>query len=165
MLLRPPLPGDLEARRRLGVHAQIERGYGNAEVTRDMSHDEARAWYDEVVGTDSPTYWHIETSGELVGHTFLHSVSRKDRKARFAIGMFAPQFLGRGLGSEATRLVLSHAFGPLGLHRVDLRVLAFNTSAIACYRACGFVEEGRERDSCWLDGAWHDDVIMAVLAT
>ena len=31
-----------------------------------------------------------------------------DRKARFAIGMFAPRFLGRGFGADATRLVLRH---------------------------------------------------------
>jgi hypothetical protein len=27
------------------------------------------------------------------------------------------------------------------------------------------VQEGRERESCWLDGQWYDDIIMAVLAT
>ena len=31
------------------------------------------------------------------------------------------------------------AFGILGLHRIDLRVLAYNTRAISCYRRCGFV--------------------------
>lgn len=45
---------------------------------------------------------------------------------------------------------------------VDLRVLGFNSRAVASYRACGFVEEGRERESCWFDGAWHDDVIMGI---
>ena len=85
------------------------------------------------------------------------------RKARLAIGLYAPQFLGRGLGAESLRLVLRHAFGTLGMHRVDLRVLDFNDRAIAAYRACGFVEEGRERESCWVEGRWHDDVIMGVL--
>jgi RimJ/RimL family protein N-acetyltransferase len=51
----------------------------------------------------------------------------------------------------------------MGLHRIDLRVLEFNTGAIACYRRCGFVEEGRERESCCIDGQWYDDVVMGVL--
>ena len=42
-------------------------------------------------------------------------------------------------------------------------MLDFNDRAIAAYRACGFVEEGRERESCWVEGRWHDDVIMGVL--
>ena len=69
-----------------------------------------------------------------------------------------------GLGRQAVRLVLAHAFGPLGLHRVGLRVIAFNTRAIRCYRACGFIEEGREREAAQVGGAWHDDIIMGVLA-
>jgi RimJ/RimL family protein N-acetyltransferase len=51
----------------------------------------------------------------------------------------------------------------MALHRVDLRVLEFNTGAIPCYRACGFVEEGRERESCVLEGEWYDDIFMGVL--
>lgn len=78
--------------------------------------------------------------------------------------MFAPRHIGRGLGTEATRLVLSHGFDSMGLHRIDLRVLAFNAMAIACYRKCGFIVEGRERESCWLENVWHDDIIMGILA-
>ena len=98
-----------------------------------------------------------------MGAAFLSDVREGGRKARLAVGMYAPQFLGRGLGSEAIRLVLRHAFGTLGMHRVDLKVLDFNDRAIAAYLACGFVEEGRERESCWVDGRWHDDVVMGVL--
>ena len=42
---------------------------------------------------------------------------------------------GRCVGSART----------LGLHRVGLRVLAYNDRAIRCYKKCGFREEGRER--------------------
>lgn len=128
-----------------------------------MSGQEAKDWFEDIARRDSSTYWVIEASGSLAGAAFLHSLSEADRKARFAIGMFDPRFLGRGLGAEATRLVLSHAFRDLGLHRVDLRVLEFNTTAIRSYKRAGFLEEGRERDSCWLEGRWYDDVIMGVL--
>jgi RimJ/RimL family protein N-acetyltransferase len=47
-----------------------------------------------------------------------------------------------------------------GSIQVDLRVLAFNDGAIASYRACGFVEEGREPDCCWCDGQCYADIIM-----
>ena len=101
--------------------------------------------------------------GEAVGAAFLHAINAEDRRARYAIGLYDPSFFGRGLGQQATRLVLQHAFETLMLHRVDLRVLDYNHRAIATYRACGFVEEGRERETCFLDGRWYDDVVMAVL--
>jgi [ribosomal protein S5]-alanine N-acetyltransferase len=46
---------------------------------------------------------------------------------------------------------------------VDLRVLAFNERAIACYTKCGFVIEGRERETALIDGTWYDDVMMSIL--
>jgi RimJ/RimL family protein N-acetyltransferase len=46
---------------------------------------------------------------------------------------------------------------------VSLRVLASNTRAIASYRKCGFVEEGREREAALASSGWQDDIIMGVL--
>jgi hypothetical protein len=39
----------------------------------------------------------------------------------------------------------------------------YNARAIACYRECGFVVEGRERDSTLIEGLWEDDLIMSLL--
>ncbi len=156
---------DVLARQRHGWHRGIERGYGADTDTRPMTDEEVAAWPGHLAARAAAGAWcwAIESDGELAGAVFLSDVREGGRKARLAIGMYAPQFLGRGLGAEAIRLVLRHAFGTLGMHRVDLKVLAFNERAIAAYRACGFVEEGRERESCWVDGRWHDDVVMGVL--
>jgi [ribosomal protein S5]-alanine N-acetyltransferase len=45
-----------------------------------------------------------------------------------------------------------------------LHVIDDNERAITCYRRCGFVEEGRLRDSIEIAGRWHDDIVMAILA-
>lgn len=156
---------DRAARQRHGWHREIERGYGADTPTRAMTDDEVGAWLGHLAARAAAgaTTWAVESGGELVGAAFLFDLREGDRKARLAVGMYAPRFLGRGLGTETIRLVLRHAFGTLGMHRVDLKVLDFNERAIAAYRACGFVEEGRERESCWVDGRWHDDVVMGVL--
>ena len=164
--LRALRPEDRAARQRHGWHAEIERGYGSTTVTRAMGDDEVEQWYAhwELAADDSNRiHWVLDLEGEAVGAAFLHAINAEDRRARYAIGLYDPAFFGRGLGQQATRLVLQHAFETLMLHRVDLRVLDFNHRAIATYRACGFVEEGRERETCFLDGRWYDDVVMAVL--
>jgi RimJ/RimL family protein N-acetyltransferase len=166
--LRGVQPKDEQARLSLGWHAAVERNYGHQVQTRQMTPAEARAWYEQQqarAADPSRRCWVIEAEGHLVGGAGLDSLKQTDRKAHFVIGMFAPSHMRRGLGTQATRLVLAHAFGSMNLHRVDLRVLAFNDGAIASYRKCGFVQEGRERDSCWFHGQWHDDIIMGVLAT
>ena len=61
--------------------------------------------------------------------------------------------------------MLDHAFGTLGLHRIALTVFEFNERAIRAYRRCGFVVEGRARESIWRDGRWWDELAMSVLAS
>jgi len=161
--LRPLMESDLQARLKHGWHAEIELNYGTVLENREMTEGEAKTWFEHLTEKATNTFWMIQTEDELAGVTFLHSLDAQSRKARFAIGLFAPGLIGQGLGSEATQLVLDHAFNDLELHRIDLRVLAFNKQAIASYQKCGFQIEGRERDSCWLDGHWHDDLIMAIL--
>jgi hypothetical protein len=59
--------------------------------------------------------------------------------------------------------MLDHAFGTLSLHRIALFVFEFNERAIRAYRRCGFVVEGRSRESIWRDGRWWDELAMSVL--
>ncbi len=39
----------------------------------------------------------------------------------------------------------------------------FNERAIRAYRRCGFVIEGRSRESIWRDDRWWDELAMSVL--
>jgi [ribosomal protein S5]-alanine N-acetyltransferase len=71
---------------------------------------------------------------------------------------------GRGGGREATRLVLAYAFGTLQLHRVEVRVLDFNTRAIRMYERCGFSREGVEREGALIGRRWENDVRLSILA-
>ena len=164
--LRAYRDDDRVARQRHGWHREIERGYGSDESpTRAMTDDEARRWLDHLAAREAAgaRCWAVESDGELAGAAFLSTSARADARPAWRSACTRRSSLGRGLGTEAIRLVLRHAFGTLGMHRVDLKVLDFNDRAIAAYRACGFVEEGRERESCWVDGRWHDDVVMGVL--
>ena len=156
---------DRVPRQRYGWHREIERCFGRDRVTGPMSDDEAGAWLEKLAtrAAEGALSWAIEADGELAGGVSLFDPREEGRKARLGIGMYAPQFLGRGLGPAAIRLVLGQAFSTLGMHRVELKVLDLNDRAVAAYRACGFVEEGRERESCWVDGRWHDDLVMGVL--
>jgi RimJ/RimL family protein N-acetyltransferase len=126
-----------------------------------MTRDRAERWLKD--NQNHPNAWIIEEDGKLVGGVGLNNLNEADRRARLAIGLFNERHLGRGMGRKAIDLVLQQAFGPLGLHRVDLRVLSFNIRAIRCYEACGFRLEGIERESALVGGEWHDDWIMAIL--
>lgn len=163
VLLRPARERDVADRFALGQDREIVCmfGYELAEGS-SYSRSEARRFIDGL--RRHPYAWVIEHEGRFLGEIRLDSIDRQDRRARLAVGLFDPGKLGQGLGREAIRLVLKHAFTEMRLHRVALRVLGYNTRAIRCYQACGFREEGRERQAALVGGDWHDDVIMGILA-
>jgi RimJ/RimL family protein N-acetyltransferase len=111
-----------------------------------------------------PNAWVIEARGTLIGEIRLDSVDPHDRRASMAIGIYDAASLGRGFGTEAIMLLLDHAFGVMQLHRIGVRVLAFNARAIRAYEKCGFAVEGREREAAFVNGRWHDDIIMGLLS-
>ena len=162
LLLRPPRPGDAVDRLAMGQSLGIMRMFGaDPAVVPPLTEAAAQAWVDRLMV--HPHAWAIEHAGRMLGEIRLDALDEADHRARLAIGLYDPAKLGVGLGREAIRLVLGHAFGALRLHRVSLRVIAYNTRAIRCYLACGFVEEGREREAAHVAGEWHDDIIMGVL--
>lgn len=61
--------------------------------------------------------------------------------------------------------MLDYALTTVGLHRVSLRVFDFNPRARRVYEKCGFQVEGHHRDVLRWDGDWHDELVMAVLAS
>lgn len=161
--LRPPSEKDWKQRLALGNSPEIQRMFGGDPAqTRALTEDAAKAWVQTQIDQRA---WIIEHDGALIGEVRLHSVNHADRNARLAIGILDEARLGQGLGTEAMRLVAAHAFDTLNLHRLSLRVLEFNTRAIAAYRKLGFALEGRERQSARIGDSWHDDVIMGLLAT
>ncbi|WP_244519950.1 MULTISPECIES: GNAT family protein [unclassified Ensifer] len=160
-MLRRPQAGDVEARLAIGREPEIHRMFGgSASFTRPYGQVDAAAWLQRII--EHPAAWIINRDG-LVGEVRLDNVNHCDRRASFAIGILDPKLLGQGLGTAATKLVLAYAFGALALHRISLRVLAFNERAVASYLKCGFSVEGREREAALIDGEWHDDIMMGVL--
>ncbi|HMK92929.1 MAG TPA: GNAT family protein [Thermoleophilia bacterium] len=164
VLVRAGRPSDAAVIARLGLDPAVLRVYGAERAARrGLTQAEAAVVVDRLTPTSSSQGWVIETGGRVVGNARLFAVDPDEQRARYSIGLFAKEFVGHGIGREATRLVLTYAFAVLGLHRVALRVLGFNAIAIACFRACGFVEEGRERESVRFDDTWQDIVTMGVL--
>src|SRR5262249_10982922 len=98
-----------------------------------------------------------------IGAIRLDRVDLRERRASLAVGIDEKARLGLGLGREAIMLVLQYAFTVLDLHRVSVRVVAYNTRALRAYGKCGFVIQGREREAAFVDGEWHDDIMLSVL--
>jgi diamine N-acetyltransferase len=99
----------------------------------------------------------------MVGVVYLLNIDQVARSAEYGIMIGSQENRGKGIGTEATKLILSHAFEDLNLNRVQLRVNPTNKNAIALYLKCGFREEGRLREVVFKNGRYEDLLVMGIL--
>jgi len=154
--------------------AAFRRWYSDPEIARLARYQEApmrpeeieRFFTARVVGPDALAMAiHERASDRLVGTCAFSQLDGDNGSALYHITIGEKDAWGRGYGTQATSLMLDHAFGALGLHRIALFVFEFNERAIRTYRRCGFVVEGRARESIFRDGRWWDELAMSVLQT
>jgi RimJ/RimL family protein N-acetyltransferase len=148
------------------------RWYADAEVARltryqdgPMRPDEIERFFAaRVVGPGSLALAvHERSTDRLVGTCAFSQLDADNGSALYHITIGEKDAWGRGYGTEATELMLEHAFETLRLHRVALSVFEFNERAIRSYRRCGFFVEGRAREAIFRDGRWWDELAMSVL--
>lgn len=164
VVLRPHVPRNVAA---------FTRWYADPEVARltryqdgPMGADDVRRFFEaRVAGAGSLALaLHLRETDRLIGTCAFSQLDGDNGSALFHITIGERDCWGRGYGTEATALMLDHAFGTLRLHRVGLAVFAFNDRAIRSYRKVGFVVEGRSREAIWRDGRFSDEIHMSVLA-
>lgn len=104
-----------------------------------------------------------KATGRCVGEVVLNDWNAGNRSCSFRTAL-GPGGRNRGLGTEATRLIVGYGFEVLGLHRIELEVYAFNPRARRVYEKVGFVTEGVRRDALRWNGQWIDATSMSILA-
>lgn len=105
----------------------------------------------------------IPGQDEPVGVVYLLGIDWIVRSGEFAIMIGDSGSRRKGVGADALRQLVRHAFDDLNLHRLHLTVLESNAGAIALYRNAGFVEEGRLRDAAFKQGKYHDLLQMSLV--
>jgi RimJ/RimL family protein N-acetyltransferase len=165
VVLRRHGPGNLPS---------FRRWYADPEVARLARYQDAPMRLDEIdrffqvraLGPDSLAMAiHVAGTGRLIGSCAFSQLDGDNGSAMYHITIGEKDAWGHGYGTEATALMLEHAFRVLGLHRIALTVFDFNERAIRSYLRCGFQVEGRAREAIWRDGQWWDEVSMSILAS
>ncbi|HET6737911.1 MAG TPA: GNAT family protein [Kribbella sp.] len=160
--LRPLDEGDYEALAAAMDDPDVDRLTGSH---GDISEDQARQWMrtrkDQTDRLDLAVV--DNASGAVVGEAVLNEWDPDNQCCNFRI-LIGAAGQNRGLGTEATRLIVGYGIEQLGLHRISLGVYEFNPRARRAYEKAGFKQEGVLRDALLWDGEWVDEIVMSVLA-
>ena len=153
---------DLEAFTRWFNDPEVTVNLGDAYPA--LSSIQEERFFDQAI-TEQHRYAIVLREGNLlIGNCSLMNLDARNRSAELGIVIGEKAYWNQGYGREAVAMLLEIAFEGLGLNRVELRYYAFNMRGRRAYEAAGFVEEGRLRQSQFVSGAFHDAVIMSVLA-
>lgn len=104
----------------------------------------------------------ITYEGRLAGQMTLAGVVRGAFDNAFAGYWVDGRLAGRGIAPTALALAVDHAFGPVGLHRVEANIRPENTASRRVVEKLGFREEGLSPRYLFIDGAWRDHVSYAL---
>lgn len=173
VVLRPFAEGDVDAMARILADPEVLRLTGSVNGDAEAEGTDAASavpderlleWYatrsDQQDRLDLAIVDH--KTGTLVGEAVINEVDTGNRSASFRI-LIGPDGRDRGLGTEATHLIVDHCFRTTVLNRIELCVYAFNPRAQRVYEKAGFSIEGVQREALRYDDSYVDAIVMSRL--
>jgi RimJ/RimL family protein N-acetyltransferase len=123
-----------------------------------------RRWVESGLLDDNGGTLIVLHGADRVGMVSWRKVQTGPSASNWAIGIgLAPQFRGRGYGSEAQRLLVRYLFAHTQVNRVEATTEITNLAEQRALEKAGFVREGTLRGTTFRQGQWHDQVIYSVL--
>lgn len=159
--LRPFEEADLEAYRAWVNDAEIARLVDRVAAVTAGEH---KLWYQQLIASDRHFVFAIDRRRKpaFVGLAWLYDIHWRHRRAEVRIVIGNKQVWGKGLGTDALRVLQGIAFDGLDLEKLWADVLETNPRAVAAFEQAGFVREGLLRGDRFVGGARTDVVRLGL---
>ena len=161
VILRPGADSDIYYLLRWYNDGELNRlaGWSSTRVTPDkLRYNIARSF-----GYDPMNLMIDNEEGIPIGTIQLYNFNEQDKSCKLGIRIGDRNYWSKGYGEDAVKTLLEYAFMKIDIFRVTLKVYEYNERAVKCYLKCGFQNEGRTRQSAYIDGKFYDEIIMGIL--
>lgn len=98
-----------------------------------------------------------------LGSIYLQNFEEENKRAEWGIFLGEREAYGKGVGTEAAKLLLEYAFQRLRLHKVTSKVLAYNQASVRMNEKAGYTQEAYLRDELFLDGKYEDLILFGAI--
>ena len=135
-------------------------------VSAPFTRDDATAWIQRYIdgwAEGTRAGFSIQSSdGKFQG--FMAVIRIEDDERQGEIGyIVAPRARGRGVASEALKLITDWSLGDLGLERVELRMSSENVGSAGVAKRAGYTYEGTLRSLHFKEGRRGDTAVYSRL--
>ena len=104
----------------------------------------------------------LKENNKHVGNIKLEPIEFDEKRATLGILIGNKEYWGKGIGTEATKLLVNYAFNTLDLIEVNLGVISDNKAALEVYKNAGFKIDRINKKSSRYGNKYYDGVIMSV---
>lgn len=132
---------------------------------KPISKEEHLNWMEQKVATGMVVQFIIcdKLTDKPLGVVYIQNIEEEHSKAEEGIFLGEEEAFGRGIGTEAAKLMIQYAFGELGLHKLSARVLAYNEASCKMHESAGYQREACFRQELFLDGKYEDLIFYGIL--
>lgn len=102
-------------------------------------------------------------TGKAVGWAMIRWWRTFSTTADLGLVIAEKRLRDRGLGTEATNLLVDLAFNQYNMHKAELFTRADNKAAIGAVTKCGFKLEGTHREEVYFNGKFWDGLTFGLL--
>lgn len=166
--LRAVLEEDLALLQAWRNDPQHETEYGDFLVTHRRGGGRHERWQDDGLLSEDNGVLVVTFAGNPVGEVQWHAVSYGPNAGSKALNIgiaLARSARGRGIGTQAQRLLAGYLFDHTTTHRVEASTDVTNLAEQRALEKAGFTRDGVLRGAQFRRGAWHDMVLYSMLRT
>lgn len=146
-------------------HPDVVRYYAISFASLEAT-QEQMDWFAQLE-RDGTGWWRAIRSMEdntFLGAIGIYKIDQQHRRCELGYWLL-PEYWGKGIAAGAMPLVIDHAFGVLGLHRIEAQVETENHASRKLLERFGFKHEGTLRECEWKDGRPISLDLFALLST
>ena len=101
------------------------------------------------------TIYHKQ-SKRPIGRIGFSRINWVSRNANIFAKIGEPEYWGKGIAGEASKLLINYGFTELNLHKIYSGVFTPNKRSLRAAEKLGFVKEGVLKEEMYVDGQYHD---------
>lgn len=161
VVLRAMTKNDTDMVVRMFNNPDIERLVGGWSFP--LSAEQHLRWFEAHMNGDIRNFVIDDSDFGAVGILRLSNLDWKNKNVTLGFKIDKKEHRGKGIGTDAYMAIIRYCFDELGLHRIKSSYLDFNAASQAVHKKCGFVEEGRMRESHYQNGRWVDLILTGLL--
>ncbi|MHA2276977.1 MAG: GNAT family N-acetyltransferase, partial [Candidatus Kariarchaeaceae archaeon] len=103
------------------------------------------------------------SENQFIGTASLEGIHPVHRSASLGIALYPKKYWDKGFGTDACITLCGVGFNLLNINRIELEYHDFNKRGERVYQKIGFKHVGIRRKTHFIEGEYHDSVLMDIL--